>query len=160
VLGLKFSGFAKRTSSHLKRKSNNALSILRSVPPSEIQEGHGILTVCPSRPAFAIRLGPTNPWLIDIAKETLVFRRPGLSPGLRLLVPTLSLPNAPPLLTNMALLRWECSPTSPMQSIGALTGRRLYADLRRLYDNVYTHAVVFCVSPRSVRDCPRVSASH
>ena len=34
--------------------------------------------MCPSRAAFAIRLGPTNPWLIDIAKETLVFRRAGI----------------------------------------------------------------------------------
>ena len=30
----------------------------------------GILTCCPSGAAFAIPLGPTNPWLIDIAKET------------------------------------------------------------------------------------------
>ena len=45
-----------------------------------IEEGHGILTVCPSRAAFAIRLGPTNPWLIISAKETLIFRRQGFSP--------------------------------------------------------------------------------
>jgi len=57
--------------------------------------GHGILTVCPSPPAFAIGLGPTNPWLIAIAKETLGFRRAGLSPALRLLVPTFSLLHAP-----------------------------------------------------------------
>ena len=65
------------------------------VTPLEKYRGHGILTVCPSRPAFAIRLGPTNPWLIFIAKETLVFRRPGISPGLWLLVPTFLLPHAP-----------------------------------------------------------------
>jgi hypothetical protein len=58
--------------------------------------------MCPSRAAFAIRLGPTNPWLIVIAKETLVFRRPGISPGLRLLVPTFLLPYAPPPLTDTA----------------------------------------------------------
>ena len=62
--------------------------------------GHGILTVCPSVAAFAITLGPTNPWLIIIAKETLVFRRAGISPALRLLVPTFSLPTAPPFLTT------------------------------------------------------------
>jgi hypothetical protein len=28
--------------------------------------------MCPSDTAFAISLGPTNPWLIVIAKETLV----------------------------------------------------------------------------------------
>ena len=44
-------------------------------------------------------LGPPNPWLIDIAKETLGFRREGLSPSLRLLMPTFSLPAAPPYLT-------------------------------------------------------------
>jgi hypothetical protein len=47
--------------------------------------------MCPSGPTFVIGLGPTNPWLIIIAKETLVFRRAGLSPALRLLVPTFSL---------------------------------------------------------------------
>ncbi len=49
----------------------------------------------PSVAAFAITLGPTNPWLITIAKETLVFRRPVFSTGLRLLVPTFLLLDAP-----------------------------------------------------------------
>ena len=47
--------------------------------------------MCPSGAALAIPLGPTNPWLIDIAKETLVFRRAGFSPALWLLVPAFSL---------------------------------------------------------------------
>ena len=55
--------------------------------------------MCPSRAAFAIRLGPTNPSLIFIAKETLVFRRVGISPTLWLLVPTFLLPHAPAWLT-------------------------------------------------------------
>jgi len=59
----------------------------------------------PSPAAIAIGLGPTNPWLIIIAKETLVFRRLGFSPKLRLLVPTFSLPNAPPCLTALASQR-------------------------------------------------------
>ena len=63
------------------------------------KNGHGILTVCPSGAAFAIPLGPTNPWLIYIAKETLVFRRAGISPALRLLVPTFLLRNAPEWVT-------------------------------------------------------------
>lgn len=58
--------------------------------------------MCPSIAAFAITLGPTNPWLISIAKETLVFRREGILPSLRLLVPTLSLPYAPPWVTPSA----------------------------------------------------------
>src|SRR3989338_3423786 len=39
-------------------------------PPSlhHLYAGQGILTLCPSGAAFAIPLGPTNPWLINIAK--------------------------------------------------------------------------------------------
>ena len=59
----------------------------------------------PSGSAIAIPLGPTNPWLIIIAKETLVFRRLGFSPKLRLLVPTFSLPIAPSRLTPKTSLR-------------------------------------------------------
>ena len=55
--------------------------------------------MCPSAADFSIALGPTNPWLIDIAKETLVFRRAGLSPALRLLVPTFLLLDAPEWVT-------------------------------------------------------------
>ena len=58
--------------------------------------------MCPSPSAFAIGLGPTNPWMIIIATETLFFRRTGISPVLRLLVPTFSLPHAPPWLTPLA----------------------------------------------------------
>ena len=66
---------------------------------------HGILTVCPSTAAFAIALGPTNPQLIVIAEEPLGFRRSGLSPDLRLLVPTFSLRNAPVALTGRPSLQ-------------------------------------------------------
>jgi hypothetical protein len=59
-----------------------------------------MLTVCPSAAAFAIALGPTDPWMITIAKETLDFRHAGISPALRLLVPTFLLPNAPPFLAE------------------------------------------------------------
>jgi hypothetical protein len=68
--------------------------------------------MCPSRPAFAIHLGPTNPWLTIIAKETLVFRRAGISPALRLLVPTFLLHTAPPWVTPLASTRCEYSPTT------------------------------------------------
>jgi hypothetical protein len=57
--------------------------------------------MCPSGSTFAIPLGPTNPWLINIAKETLIFRRQGISPSLRLLVPTFLLRNAPPWVTPL-----------------------------------------------------------
>ncbi len=61
--------------------------------------------MCPSGSAIAIPLGPTNPSLIIIAKETLVFRREGFSPSLRLLVPTFSLRSAPLCLTALASTR-------------------------------------------------------
>ena len=45
---------------------------------------------------------------ITVAQETLVFRRQGISPYLRLLVPTFLLPHAPPWLTPLAsLLEWN-----------------------------------------------------
>ena len=61
--------------------------------------GQGILTLCPSSAALAILLGPTNPQLITIAEETLVFRRAGFSPALWLLVPAFLLLYAPPWVT-------------------------------------------------------------
>ena len=51
--------------------------------------------------AYATRLGlgPTNPEMITMAQETLLFRRTGFSPVLWLLIPTFSLPHAPANLT-------------------------------------------------------------
>src|SRR3989344_7930048 len=57
--------------------------------------------MCPSGSALAIPLGPTNPWLIVIAKETLIFWRAGFSPALWLLVPTFLLPHAPAWVTPL-----------------------------------------------------------
>jgi hypothetical protein len=65
-------------------------------PSIAYANGRGILTVCPSGAALAIPLGPTNPQLITIAEETLIFRRAGFSPALWLLVPAFSLVYAPP----------------------------------------------------------------
>ena len=50
--------------------------------------------------AYALRLGlgPTNPEMITMAQETLLFRRTGFSPVLWLLIPTFSLHTAPPNL--------------------------------------------------------------
>lgn len=50
--------------------------------------------------AYATRLGlgPTNPGVITIAQETLLFRWAGFSPALWLLIPTFSLHIAPPNL--------------------------------------------------------------
>ena len=45
-------------------------------------------------------LGPPNPWMMVIAKETLDFRRIDLASIMRLLMPTFSLLYAPPFLTK------------------------------------------------------------
>ena len=54
--------------------------------------------------AYATRLGlgPTNPEMIIIAQETLLFRWTGFLPVLWLLIPAFSLPNAPPDFTVLA----------------------------------------------------------
>ena len=90
--------------------------------------GHGILTVCPSGAAFAIPLGPTNPQLIIMAEETLVFRRAGFSPALWLLVPAFSLLYAPAWVTPLPSARTERSPTTrPFRKKGgsAVSARHL-----------------------------------
>ena len=107
-------GFAYELSLYQERKSNNPPHILLSVTPLKKSGGAGILTSCPSASAFAIALGPTNPWMIAIAKETLGLRRAGLSPALWLLVPTFSLPYAPIPLAGESSLRKECSPTASL----------------------------------------------
>ena len=66
----------------------------------EMHPSVGILTDCPLVTPFGYALGPTNPWLNTIAKETLGFRWSGLSPDLRLLRPTFSLLSTPALVTR------------------------------------------------------------
>ena len=55
-------------------------------------------------------LGPPDPWLTSIAKETLGFRCPDISSGLRLLMPTFSLLLTPPFLTK----RLHCQKNAPL----------------------------------------------
>ena len=59
--------------------------------------------------AYATRLGlgPTNPGVINIVQETLLFRPTGFSPVLWLLVPAFSLPNAPPASLPIGTLRYH-----------------------------------------------------
>ena len=59
----------------------------------------------PSGATFVIPLGPTNPSLIDIGKETLVFRRAQFSCALWLLVPTFLLQDAPVWVTPLPSAR-------------------------------------------------------
>ena len=69
--------------------------------------------------AYATRLGlgPTNPEMITMAQETLLFRRTGFSPVLWLLIPTFSLPHAPPNLTIRLHRREERSSTIRLRRI-------------------------------------------
>src|ERR1700759_2995428 len=64
----------------------------------QVHAGTGILTRCPSPTLIRLGLGPTNPGMIIMAQETLLFRWAGFSPALWLLIPASSLDNAPPNL--------------------------------------------------------------
>ena len=57
--------------------------------------------------AYAMRLGlgPTNPEMINMAQEALLFRSRGFSPLLWLLIPAFSLPNAPRVPYGLASLQ-------------------------------------------------------
>lgn len=110
-------------------------------PPSlhHLCAGQGILTLCPSPATFVIGLGPTNPWMTTIAKETLIFRRGGILPPLRLLVPAFSLPYAPPWLAPLASSQMECSLTAcsvrrhhtPSASVSCLNPDYLWRKISR-----------------------------
>ena len=64
--------------------------------------------------AYATRLGlgPTNPGMITMAQETLLFRWAGFSPALWLLIPTFSLVAAPPNLAVQLHCRQQRSSTT------------------------------------------------
>ena len=83
------------------RVINSKITLEKSGTKININLNKPSLTHCPSSTAFAIPLGPTNPWMIDITKETLIFRRGAFSTPLRLLVPTFLLPHAPEALTSL-----------------------------------------------------------
>ena len=66
--------------------------------------------------AYATRLGlgPTNPGMITMAQETLLFRWAGFSPALWLLIPAFSLDNAPHHLT--VTLRCDINAPLPLHT--------------------------------------------
>ena len=94
-------GFSWRASLKHRRHIRSCASYTYPRPSITCRRSHGILTVCPSSAVLTIPLGPTNPWLTIIAKETLIFRRAGFSPALWLLVPTFLLPIAPAWVTPL-----------------------------------------------------------
>ena len=79
-----------------KRQTIKAHSSLSSVSPSHSCARAGILTGFPLATVLTIALGSPNPRLIAIAAETSDFRGTRFSRVLWLLVPTFSLPFAPP----------------------------------------------------------------
>jgi hypothetical protein len=83
------------------------------VTRNKIHAGTGILTRCPSPTLVRLGLGPTNPGLIIMAQETLLFRWAGFSPALGLLIPAFSLDNAPHHLTVML----RCDINAPLPRI-------------------------------------------
>lgn len=78
----------------------------------------GILTSFPSSTPLGFDLGPTNPQLIVIAEETLVLRRTGFSPVMRLLMPAFALRCAPANFTVDLRCSSERFPTIPWKIHG------------------------------------------
>ena len=54
--------------------------------------------------------------MIDIARETLVLWREGISPSLSLLIPTFAFPEAPHRITAMILRRWNAPLPIPVNN--------------------------------------------
>ena len=99
-------------------ESKNGNPIIRSnlYPPSlhrSIWKGRNInrLSIGFPRPKARLSLASPNPPVIDIAEETLGFRRRGVSPRLWLLIPTFSPPSAPACLATHLHCCLKCSPT-------------------------------------------------
>ena len=87
---------------------------LQLICRAQLTISHQYGNINPLSIAYATRLGlgPTNPGTITVAQETLLFRRAGFSPALWLLIPTFSLPHAPPCLTTRLQRREERSSTT------------------------------------------------
>src|SRR5690606_32229712 len=68
-------------------------------------------------PPAGWRQRPTDPPLISMAGETLVFRRRCFSHRLSLLMPTFSFPYAPRDLAGPLRRGTECSPTTPTRGV-------------------------------------------
>ena len=100
---------------------------LRLICRAHLTISHQYGNINPLSIVYATRLdlGPTNPGTITVAQETLLFRRAGFSPALWLLIPTFSLPHAPPNLTIRLQRREERSSTAPDKSETHIFGNTL-----------------------------------
>ena len=107
--------------------------------------GYGILTVYPSTTPFGLALGSTNPGMIAIAQETLDFRGVRISLTLRLLMPTFSLPCAPPWLTPLTSSHKERSPTNHYKSNESISSVSCLAPLhlRREISKLVSYYALF-----------------
>ena len=98
-------------------------------------------------------LGPPNPWLIAIAKETLGFRRRGLSPLLRLLMPTFSLPIAPLHLTTQLQRNRNALLPHHRSSLRSGVWQMAYGKLQMVIkDNDLLFAICYLRVPNTVRN--------
>ena len=110
----------------LSPKAANENSITRLVYYTshfieKISRGWNINHLSIAKYPSAVSLGPPNPWLITIAKETSGFRCRGISSRLRLLMPTFSLLSAPPSVT----FRLHCAKNAPLPLPPQLAGLAL-----------------------------------
>src|SRR3979409_164142 len=71
----------------------------RSPKLQECEVGLEYEPVCPSPTPFGLGLGPPDPGTINVAQETLDFRRTGFSPVFTLLMPAFALVRTPRRLT-------------------------------------------------------------
>ena len=60
--------------------------------------------------------------MIDIARETLVLWRKGISPSLSLLIPTFAFPEAPHRITAMIQRRWNAPLPIPDKLLSRVFG--------------------------------------
>ena len=97
-------------------RDSNPIMSLAYYTPSFLRILHkgrniNLLSIGLPCPKAQLSLGTPNPPMIDIAEETLGFRRRGISPRLWLLIPTFSPPSAPACLTTHLHCSLKCSPT-------------------------------------------------
>ena len=110
------------------------LNLPPGVPPSlkRATGGTGMFTRCPSPTAFALGLGPTHPAPINVAQETLGFRRPGFAPGLRYSCRHSLFPWLQPA-SQLTFSAGERSPTNEPSALSLPpSARKLTADRRWL----------------------------
>ena len=86
--------------------------------------------------ALRLPLGPTNPGIITIVQETLLFRPWGFSPHLWLLIPAFSLPNAPQFLTDLL----HCDRNAPLPRLASIL--QTYALVSHTFKNSLDKALL------------------